>query len=150
RHTYQRSRQVCVGETNGLEHGTGRRAVRAIGDVTTVVFEGIGHGSVTPVGKFVCITAQAGALWYYVGKHSPHERKRMVLSQLCPARVRWLWYVLICVMLSGCSPTYHFRYQYTMVAPDGSNEGFENERVRVRVTPSAEAGVLQLAVLNKS
>jgi hypothetical protein len=58
----------------------------------------------------------------------------MVLSRLCTAHVRWLWYVIICVSLSGCSPTYHFRYQYTMVAPDGSNEGFENERVQVAVT----------------
>ena len=74
----------------------------------------------------------------------------MVLSQLCPARVHWLWYVLIGISLGGCSPTYHFRYQYTMVAPDGSNEGIENERVRVRVTPTAETGVLQLTVLNKS
>src|SRR2546421_11806653 len=74
----------------------------------------------------------------------------MVLSQLRPAHVRWLWYVLICVSLGACSPSYHFRYQYTMVAPDGGNEGFENERVRVRVTPTAEAGVLQLMVLNKS
>ena len=65
----------------------------------------------------------------------------MVLFQLCPAHVRWLWCVIICVSLGGCSPTYHFRYQYTMVAPDGSNEGFENERVQVRVTPTAEAGV---------
>jgi hypothetical protein len=37
-----------------------------------------------------------------------------------------------------------------MVAPDGSNEGIENDRVRVRLTPTAETGVLQLAVLNKS
>ena len=74
----------------------------------------------------------------------------MVLSQLCPARVYWLWYVLIGISLSGCSPTYHFRYQYTMVAPDGSKEGIENERVRVRLTPTAETGGLQLAVLNKS
>jgi hypothetical protein len=74
----------------------------------------------------------------------------MVLSQLWPGRLRWLWYVLIGVSLSGCSPAYHFRYQYTMIAPDGSNEGFENERVRVRVIPTAEPGVLQLLVLNKS
>src|SRR2546426_975382 len=74
----------------------------------------------------------------------------MVLSQLGPTHIRWLWYVIICVSLGGCSPTYYFHYQYTMVAPDGSNEGFENERVRVRVTPTAEAGVLQLLVLNKS
>ena len=74
----------------------------------------------------------------------------MVLSQLCPARVRWLWYVLIGVSLSGCSPAYYFRYQYTMVAPAGSNAGIENERVQVRVTPTAAVGVLQLAVLNKS
>jgi hypothetical protein len=74
----------------------------------------------------------------------------MVFSQLCPARVHWLWYVLIGLSLSGCSPAYHFRYQYAMVAQDGSDEGIENERVRVRLTPTAETGVLQLAVLNKS
>ena len=74
----------------------------------------------------------------------------MVFSHVCLAHRHWLWYVLICVSLGGCSPTYHFRYQYTMVAPDGSNEGFEDERVRVRVTPTSEPGVLQLMVLNKS
>jgi hypothetical protein len=100
--------------------------------------------------KSVDIPAQAGALWYYVGHHSPHERKRMALSRLCPARAHWLWYVLIGISLSGCSSAYHFRYQYTMVTPDGSNEGMESERVRVLVTPTAETGVLQLAVLNKS
>jgi hypothetical protein len=102
------------------------------------------------LGKSVRMTVQASALWYYLGKHLPHERKRMMLSLPGSACVHWLWYVLLCVSLGGCSPTYHFRYQYTMVTPDGSNEGFENERVRVHVTPTAEAGVLQLMVLNKS
>lgn len=74
----------------------------------------------------------------------------MVLSQLRPARVHWLWYMVICVSLSGCSAAYHFRYQYTMVAPDSASDGIENDRVRVRVTPTAEVGVLQLNVLNKS
>jgi hypothetical protein len=93
---------------------------------------------------------QAGALWYYLGQYAPYERKHMMLSQIGPTSVRWLWYMIICVSLGGCSPTYHFRYEYSMVAPDGSNEGFENEHVRVRVTPTAEPGVLQLMVLNKS
>ena len=74
----------------------------------------------------------------------------MALSQLCPARVRWLWYVVICMSLSGCSAAYHFRYQYTMVAPDSGNDSFDNDRVRVRVTPTTEVGVLQLTVINKS
>src|SRR5262245_44393543 len=51
RHADERSRQVFVGEANGLEHGPGGRAVRAIGKVTTVVFQGIAHGSLTPVRK---------------------------------------------------------------------------------------------------
>src|SRR5439155_6479444 len=51
RHPDQGPRQVFVGETNRLEHGTSWRAVRTIGDVMTVVFQGIGHGCVSPVGK---------------------------------------------------------------------------------------------------
>ena len=74
----------------------------------------------------------------------------MVFSQLRPARVCWLWCVAICVSLSGCSGAYHFRYQYTMVAPDSGSGSIENERVRVHVTPTPEVGVLQLAVMNKS
>ena len=27
------------------------------------------------LGKSVYITAQAGALWYYLGKHSPYEKE---------------------------------------------------------------------------
>ena len=50
-----------------------------------------------------------------------------------PARVHWLWCMLVLVSLSGCSPPYHFRYQYAMVAQDGSGDGIDNERVRVRV-----------------
>src|SRR5262249_33083352 len=92
RHADEWSRQVFVGEANGLEHGSGRRTVRTVGNVTTVVFEGISHGTLAPVGKIrVCITAQAGALWYYLGQHSPYDKgRRMVLSQLCPAHIRWL------------------------------------------------------------
>ena len=74
----------------------------------------------------------------------------MVLSQLRSVPVRWLWYVAICVSLSGCSAAYHFRYQYTMVAPDNGSDGIENDRVRVHVTPTTEVGVLQLTVMNKS
>src|SRR5437867_938295 len=79
-----------------------------------------------------------------------HERKHMVFSQLLPAPVRWLWYVILCMSLSGCSAAYHFRYQYTMVAPDSGSDGIENDHVRVRVAPTPEVGVLQLTVINKS
>jgi hypothetical protein len=64
--------------------------------------------------------------------------------------IRWLGYAVLCLGLSSCSPAYQFRYQYTMIPPAGANDGIENERVRVRVTPTEEVGVLQLAVLNKS
>ena len=74
----------------------------------------------------------------------------MVLSQLRPAPVRWLWYVVICVSLSGCSAAYHFHYQYTMVTPDSGSNDIDNDRVRIHVTPTSEVGVLQLTVMNKS
>jgi len=74
----------------------------------------------------------------------------MVLSRPGSARVRWLWCVLVLVSLSGCSTPYHFRYQYAMVATDGSRESIDNERLSIRVTPTSEVGVLQLAVMNKS
>src|SRR5215510_11025527 len=79
-----------------------------------------------------------------------HERTCMVLSQLRPACVPWLWSIALCVSLSGCSGAYHFRYQYTMVTPDSGSGSIENDRVRVQVTPTPEVGVLQLAVMNKS
>jgi hypothetical protein len=74
----------------------------------------------------------------------------MVLSRPGLTRVHWLWCVLMLVSLSGCSTSYHFRYQYAMVATDGIREGIDNERVRIRVTPTPEIGVLQLTVVNKS
>lgn len=74
----------------------------------------------------------------------------MVLPQLRPAHVHWLWCVVLCASLSGCSTPYHFRYQYTMVVPEGGNESIETDRVQIRVTPTPEVGVLQIAVMNKS
>jgi hypothetical protein len=74
----------------------------------------------------------------------------MVLSRSGPVPMRWLWCVLVCVSLSACSTPYHFRYQYTLVDADGSSDGIDNERLRVRVIPTDEVGVLQLAVMNKS
>jgi len=74
----------------------------------------------------------------------------MVLSRSGPARLRWFWCVLVCVSLSACSTPYHFRYHYTPVDTDGSSAGIDDERLRVRLIPTDEVGVLQLAVMNKS
>jgi len=74
----------------------------------------------------------------------------MVLLRSGPARLRWLWCVLMGVSLSACSAPYHFRYHYTPVATEGSSADIDNERLRVRVVPTDDVGVLQLAVLNKS
>src|SRR2546426_1393855 len=79
-----------------------------------------------------------------------HGRKCMVRSRSGPARMRWLWCVLVCVSLSACSAAYHFRYQYTPIATEGSSADIDNERLRVRVIPTDEVGVLQLTVMNKS
>lgn len=74
----------------------------------------------------------------------------MILLRCVQARAAWLWGLLVLVTLSGCSTPYQFRYHYDLVAPANSSDGIEDERVRVRVTPTAEAGVLQLTVFNKS
>src|SRR5713226_4661632 len=79
-----------------------------------------------------------------------HGRKRMVLSRSGPARLHWLWCVLVGVSLSACSTPYHFRYQSTLVVTDGSSTSIDNERLRILVTPTDEVGVLQLNVMNKS
>lgn len=65
------------------------------------------------------------------------------------ARIPWLCSVLALAALSGCSAQYQFRYHYDLVAPTAGSDGIEDERVRVRVNPTAEAGVLQLTVINK-
>ena len=31
------------------------------------------------LGKSVCLTAQAGALWYYLGKHSPYDKENVLV-----------------------------------------------------------------------
>lgn len=74
----------------------------------------------------------------------------MTLSRSGLARLRWFWCVLVCVSLSACSTAYHFRYHYTPVVAEGSSADIDNERLRVRVIPTDEVGVLQLTVMNKS
>jgi hypothetical protein len=71
----------------------------------------------------------------------------MVLSRLAP--VRWLWCVFVLTSLGACSAPYHFRYQYALVAAEGSSSNIDNDRLRVFVVPTAEVGVLQLTVVNK-
>lgn len=73
-----------------------------------------------------------------------------MLSQYGLASRHWHWVLLLCVALSGCTATYRFQYEYAMVAPSGQGEGTEDAYVRIRLAPTAEAGGLQLAVLNKS
>jgi hypothetical protein len=52
--------------------------------------------------------------------------------------------------LSACSPTYHFRYQYTLITPPGGADGVENDQVRIQLSPAPDSGIMQLAVVNKS
>lgn len=67
----------------------------------------------------------------------------------CLPRLACLWSLLLGLSLSGCSAAYHFRYQYAMVpSPGGTSEGINTERVRIRLVPTEEIGVLQLTVLN--
>ena len=61
-----------------------------------------------------------------------------------------LWGLLILLSLSACSPTYHFRYQYALIAPPGGTEGVENDQVHIQLSPTSESGIMQLAVVNKS
>lgn len=61
-----------------------------------------------------------------------------------------LWGLLILLGLSACSSTYHFRYQYALVAPAGGTEGVEDDQVRIQVDPAPESGIVQLAMVNKS
>lgn len=68
----------------------------------------------------------------------------------CASRC-WRWFLLLCLVLSGCTAAYRFQYEYAMVAPSASGEGLEDGQVRIRLVPtSSEAGVFQLAVHNKS
>jgi hypothetical protein len=52
--------------------------------------------------------------------------------------------------LNACSPTYHFYYRYTLIAPPGGAEGVENDQVRIQLSPTPDSGIMQLAVVNKS
>jgi hypothetical protein len=52
--------------------------------------------------------------------------------------------------LNACSPTYHFSYRYTLIAPPGGAEGVENDQVRIQLSPTPDSGIMQLAVVNKS
>jgi hypothetical protein len=61
-----------------------------------------------------------------------------------------LWGLLILLSLSACSSTYHFRYQYALVAPSGGAEGIEDNQVRIQLYPAPENGLIQLVVANKS
>jgi len=66
-------------------------------------------------------------------------------------RVRGWLLVCLAVLLgmTACSSTYRFQYRYTMVEPPGGSEGFEDDRVRIRLAPVPGRGTLNLALSNK-
>jgi hypothetical protein len=61
-----------------------------------------------------------------------------------------LWGCFILLSLSACGSTYHFRYQYALIAPSGSAEGVETDQVRIQLSPAPDSGIMQLAIVNKS
>jgi hypothetical protein len=56
----------------------------------------------------------------------------------------------VCLTLSGCTAAYRFQYEYALVTPSAPGDGFEDTRVRIRLAPTSEVGVFQLAVHNKN
>ncbi len=63
---------------------------------------------------------------------------------------KWLFVglaVLLCMV--ACSSPYRFQYRYTMIEPPGGSEGVEDDRVRIRLMPIADKGILDLALSNK-
>lgn len=61
-------------------------------------------------------------------------------------------FVCLAVLLSmiACSSAYRFQYQYAMIEPPGGSEGVEDDRVRIRLAPIPDRGILDLALSNKS
>lgn len=72
-----------------------------------------------------------------------HRVRRHQASNAC---LRW---ILLGLVLSGCSTSYRFQYQYTMTSPPGGTEGLENDRVQIQLAPEPETAVMQLTVVNK-
>lgn len=65
-------------------------------------------------------------------------------------RFKRLGWLAVLLWLTGCSATYHFQYQYTLVSPPGGTEGIEDEQVRIQLAPEPKTGVIQLTLANKS
>lgn len=63
---------------------------------------------------------------------------------------KWL-FAGLAVLLSmiACSSPYRFQYRYTMIEPPGGSEGVEDDRVRIRLMPIPDKGILDLALSNK-
>ncbi len=78
------------------------------------------------------------------------RKESLVLMQRAQVHP-WLW-VGLAVLLSmiACSSPYRFQYRYTMVEPPGGSEGIEDDRVRIRLNPIPDQGILDLALSNKS
>ena len=63
----------------------------------------------------------------------------------------WVCCVVLAALLSGCSATHQYHYDYALKA-SGERAGgvIENDQVRVQAVPTAALGVVQVAVINKS
>jgi hypothetical protein len=58
--------------------------------------------------------------------------------------------LIMLMSLIACSHAYRFRYHYVMVEPPGGSEGLEDRRVRIRLDPVVDRGLLHLTLTNKS
>ena len=62
----------------------------------------------------------------------------------------WVWCVALVALLSGCSASHRYHYDYALKASGGGSQGVvENDQVRVRAAPTETLGAVQLAVTNK-
>ena len=63
----------------------------------------------------------------------------------------WVRCVVLAALLSSCSATHQYHYDYALKA-SGERAGgvIENDQVRVQAVPTEALGIVQLAVINKS
>ena len=63
----------------------------------------------------------------------------------------WVWCVALAALLSGCSASHRYHYDYALKASGGGrSEGvIENDQVRVQAVPTETLGVVRLAATNK-
>ena len=62
----------------------------------------------------------------------------------------WVWCVALAALLSGCSASHRYHYDYALKASGGGSQGvIDNDQVRVQAAPTETLGVVQLVVTNK-